>query len=65
MLTAIVSLNVFIGVMESSIETKFSKDIEENKKRFTKLIKEETDQTDEGVEQGVNLLLAEFALLKK
>ncbi|RLD24236.1 MAG: hypothetical protein DRI71_03190 [Bacteroidetes bacterium] len=63
-LTAIVSLNVFIGVMAASIETKFSKNIEENKKRFAKLIKDETDQTDEGVEEGVNLILAEFVQLK-
>ena len=59
--TAIVSLNVFIGVMASSVESKFTEKIDEEKK----LIIDETDHTDIIVTKGFEQLLTELASVKE
>jgi len=55
---------VFIAVLVSSVEIRISKDVKENQQSISKLIKEETDQMDEEVEEGVSQILSELGALK-
>ena len=63
-ITAIVSLNVFIAVLASSVETKISKDVKDNQQSLTRLIKEEADQAEIEVEEGFSELLVEMREMK-
>ncbi len=63
-ITAIVSLNVFIAVLASSVETRISQDVQDNQQSLSKLIREESDQTELEVEEGFRELLAEIRTMK-
>ncbi len=63
-ITAIISLNVFIAVLASSVETRISQNVQDQKRSLSKLIKDETDQMDEEVEEGFSLILKEIQSLK-
>jgi voltage-gated sodium channel len=63
-ITAIVSLNVFIAVLASSVETRISKDVQDNQQSLSKLIREEADQTEHEVGEGFRELLSEIRTMK-
>jgi voltage-gated sodium channel len=63
-ITAIVSLNVFIAVLASSVETRISKDVQDNQASLSQLIKDEADQAEIEVEEGFRELLAEMRDMK-
>ena len=63
-LTAIISLNVFIAVLASSIEDRMNKDLLDTRKSITELVKKEADQTDEEIDEATELIIKEIKSLR-